>query len=202
MTNLSKKPRDYTAAPLLPQCTQRPGRACRRRRRGRLRRCQGQLVKRCEILYAANVIPPTTAAPSGLFQPGRSRRMRFMTVKKNSPLPAVQGFLARRLRLRPRTRAHPEAQVQELRDVSPAARPHACDDLREEFDAHASVVRSRHLPARRPRGVSQHARHATRTRRADRGRGASHLAHGRHHHDPHVRPGDHRSALPRIRACR
>ncbi len=59
--------------------------------------------------------------------------------------------------------------------------------------AHARVVRGRHEPAGRHRDQPEPRRHAALARRADRGRRARDLAHGRRRDDPHVRADDHRA---------
>ena len=68
-------------------------------------------------------------------------------------LPAVQGLLARGVRVPLRAHALDQGAVQALRALPAARRPHAGDDLREGLDAHAHVVRGRHVPAGRRRDL-------------------------------------------------
>src|SRR3569833_2315789 len=111
----------------------------------------------------------------------------------NQTLFAVFRLYAWRVRVRDRTRAPDQAQVQKLRAASHAAGPHAGHGVREKFHPHPAVVRSRHASARRRGDLSEHARQPARPRRAGRRRRAGDVAHVRHHHDPHVRPGLHRA---------
>ena len=102
-------------------------------------------------------------------------------------------FTLRRIRVRDRARQRHQAQVQELRGLPPAGRPHAGDGVREELDPHPPVVRGRHAPAGRRRDLPEHARQPARTRRAGGRRRPGHEPHVRHHHGAHLRPGDHRA---------
>ena len=122
-------------------------------------------------------------------RPPRARLVSW----RAAAFPAVQGFLARRVRARVRAHALDQGQVQALRALLAARGPHAGDDLREAVDPHAHVVRGRHAPARRRRDLPLHARLAARARRAGRGRGAGDLAHVRRDHGAHLRAGDHRA---------
>ena len=116
-----------------------------------------------------------------------------MHVGRHSPLPAICRLQSRRARVGVRALAHHQGSIQALRVLPAAGRPHAGDGVREGVDAHARVLRSRHVPDGRIGHSYHHRRLAARPRRTDRRHCASDFAHGRHRDDPHFRAGEARA---------
>src|SRR5438876_938574 len=115
-------------------------------------------------------------------QARKRARQSEITRKRNADaseaFPPIQGFFARRIFLAVRAYTVDKGALQALRALSTAARPNACDGVREGVDAHARVVRGGDESAGRDRDQSESRRHAAFARRADRGPGARNLPDG------------------------